>query len=150
MRRLVFALFLVLLPLVGVVGGSPASAVPSCEPYCNGATSRVVNRLEGSGHGPWLATVLDQYGYEARRWAEITRIPGGHGKRHIGVIHVPEGHARGARRALDRFWFAKKGRTFVLPLVTATRTQGGRGAPYGVASRWAARRLGDGWQVNRP
>ena len=97
--------FAVLAPLGG---GPPAAAAPVCEPYCDDTTTRIANRLNGHGHGAWLATVLDQYGYQGRRHAEITRIPAEHGKRFVGVIHVPAGKARQARRALFGWWFVRR------------------------------------------
>lgn len=132
------------------VGPGTAAAAPECEPYCNDATSRTANRIDGRGHGAWLATVLDQYGYEGRRWAEITYVPAGHGKRSIGVIQVPAGKARQARRALDGWWFAQNGRTFVLPLVSRTDTRGGTGVAFKTAARWTERKLGAGWVVRTP
>lgn len=147
-RLALCALALAVLVPLGV--GSPAASAPACEPYCDDTTTRIANRLDGHGHGAWLATVLDQYGYEGRRWAEITRIPEGHGKRFVGVIHVPAGKARAARRALQGWWFAKKGTAFVLPLVTKYDTQGGTGVKHRTATRWAVRRLGKGWRVVAP
>ncbi|UUZ59925.1 hypothetical protein [Nocardioides sp. B-3] len=94
--------------------------------------------------------MLDQYGYEGRRNAEISRIPGGHGKRYVGIIHVPAGNAAAVRRAMGGFWFARKDRAFVLPLVTQYDTQGGTGEAYRTASTWAARQLGKGWEVVAP
>jgi hypothetical protein len=129
---------------------APAAGAPVCEPYCNDTTTRIANRLNGHGHGAWLATVLDQYGYHGRRHAEITRIPAGHGKRFVGVIQVPDGNARKARRALLGWWFAQKRTMFVLPLVTKYDTQGGTGVRFRQASKWAVRRLGAGWVVVKP
>lgn len=154
-NRLRLAVCAVVLALLVPLGGAPAAAAPECEPACNATTTRIANqlvvpRLAGDDHTGWLATVLDQYGYEGRRWAEITRIPGGHGKSHVGVIHVPVGRAAAVRRALGGFWFARKGRAFVLPLVTQYDTRGGVGEPYRTASEWAARRLGAEWGVVAP
>lgn len=141
---------LLVLALLPVAAVPPAGAAASCEPYCDGTTTRIANRLHGHGHGAWWATVLDQYGYHGRRWAEITRIPAGHGKRFVGVIHVPAGNAPAAHRALKGWWFAQRRTAFVLPLVTKYDTQGGVGTRYRTASRWAARMLGRGWRVVAP
>lgn len=154
-NRVRLALCAVVLALLVPLGAAPAVAAPECAPACNATTTRIANRLEaprlaGSEHTGWLATVLDQYGYEGRRWAEITRIPGGHGKVHVGIIHVPAGRASAVRRALGGFWFARKGRAFVLPLVTQYDTRGGTTRPYRTTSKWVARRLGAGWSAVAP
>lgn len=143
------ALALTLLLPLGVGVGS-ASAAPVCEPYCNNVTTRIANQVNGRGHGGWLATVLDQYGYHGRRWAEITLIPKGHGKRYVGVIHVPSGNGQKVHRALKGWWFARKHNKFVLPLVTRYNTQGGSRRKFRKASYFAKRRLGDGWRVVAP
>lgn len=148
--RVRLTLCAVVLALLVPLGGSPAAAAPECAPYCDATTTRIATRLGGPGHDGWLATVLDQYGYEGRRWAEITRIPGGHGKRYVGIIHVPAGNAAAVRRALAGFWFARKGTAFVLPLVTHNDTRGDTARAYRTASKWAARRLGRGWGVVAP
>ena len=91
------------LALALAVGASPSTAAASCAPYCDKVTKKITNHLNGTGHGAWLATVLDDGGYNGRRHAEITRIPSGHGKRYVGVIHVPAGKAKKAHRALMDF-----------------------------------------------
>lgn len=149
-HRVRLSLSAVVLAMLVPLGGGPAAAAPECAPYCDATTTRIANRLHGHGHAGWLATVLEQYGYEGRRWAEITRIPGGHGKRYVGIIHVPVGNSAAVRRALGGFWFARKGTSFVLPLVTQTDTRGGTAKAYRTASKWAARRLGSGWRVVAP
>lgn len=146
--RIVACLVALALSPVGLA--SPAGAAPVCEPYCDDTTTRIANRLDGHGHGGWLATVLDQYGYHGRRWAEITRIPAGHGKRYVGVIHVPAGKGQRVHRALKGWWFAQRRNAFVLPLVTRYNTQGGTNLKHRTATRWAKRRLGSGWKVVSP
>lgn len=94
--------------------------------------------------------MLDQYGYHGRRWAEIDRIPAGHGKGSVGIIHVPAGKGHKAHRALKGWWFAQRRNAFVLPLVTKHNTQGGAGTKYRTTARWAVRKLDDGWRVVRP
>lgn len=135
---------------LAVAAAPPSQAAPRCRPYCDSFTTRVANRIDGRGHGAWLATVLDQYGYDGRRWAEITRIPRGHGTRAVGVIHVPDGRAADARAALDGFYFAQRGTVFVLPLASDTNTSGGTGERFGQAARFAVRKLGEGWNLRTP
>ena len=125
---------------------TPARAA-SCSPYCDATTVRVANRLGGRGHGGWLATTLDDGGYHGRRWAEIDQVSAGHGKRFVGVIHVPPGKAAKVRAALSDVWIAQRGTVFVLPLVTRDDTRGGAGSNYRKTARWAAARLGQGWVV---
>lgn len=149
-NRVALAAFVLAFVLLPLGAASPANAAPVCEPYCDDTTTRIANRLDGRGHGGWLATVLDQYGYEGRRWAEITKIPAGHGKRYVGVIHVPAGNGPAVHRALKGWWFAQRRNAFVLPLVTATDTQGGAGIAYRTTTRWAVRRLGNDWRVVSP
>lgn len=117
LRRLALVCSLVLVLLVPM-GGVTASAAPGCKPYCNDTTSRIAKRIKGKGHDAWLATTLDIGGYHGKRWAEITRIPAGHGKRNIGVIHVPKRKAKKARAALSGVYFAQRGGRFVVPLKT--------------------------------
>jgi hypothetical protein len=138
------------LALLMPLGVGSASAAPVCEPYCNDTTTRIANRIDGRGHGAWLATVLDQYGYHGRRWAEIARIPAGQGKRSVGVIHVPAGKGPKVHRALKGWWFAQRRNKFVLPLVTSTDTRGGSRVKFRTAARYAARKLGKGWRVVAP
>lgn len=126
----------------------PSAASASCAPYCDQVTKKIVRELNGTGHGAWLATVLDGGGYHGRRHAEITRIPRGHGKRYVGVIHVPAGKAKKAHRALADYWFAQRKTRFVLPLTTKYDTSGGAGTKYKRTARWATRRLGAGWKVH--
>lgn len=137
-------------PLLLALSGSPVAAHPSCEPACNDATTRVANRIDGKGHVGWLATTLDINGYEGKRWAEITRIPPGHGKRNIGIIQVPKANTAQARKALKGSWLARKGNLFVLPLVTKYATDGGTGSNFQTAAEWAASKLGTGWKVVAP
>jgi hypothetical protein len=148
--RIPLAAWLLSLALLPLAAAAPAAAAPICEPYCDDTTTRIANRLNGYGHGGWLATVLDQYGYHGRRWAEITRIPAGHGKRFVGVIHVPAGKGPKVHRALKGWWFAQRRNAFVLPLVTKYDTQGGSRVKYRTATRWAVQRLGKGWRGVAP
>lgn len=145
----VAALTAALLPL-GAFAAGPATAAPSCEPYCDDATSRVANTIGGRGHGAWVATTLDIGGYSGPRWAEITKIPAGHGKRDIGIIRVPKGKGAAARRALDGAWLVQQRSLFVLPLRSGTDTDGDVGAKHRKAARYAAKRLGAGWKIRRP
>lgn len=131
-------------------GVSAMRAAVPCAPYCDKTTFRTANRLRGRGHGGWLATTLDSGGYGGRRWAEINRIPAGHGKFHVGIIHVPAGNAFRARSALSGARFAQRGTVFVLPLVTRNYTDGAAGPAYRRTAQWAARRLGAGWVVRAP
>lgn len=138
------AMLALLLPLSAL----PSSAAADCEPYCDKVTRKIARELNGTGHGAWLATVLDDGRYHGRRHAEITRIPKGHGKRYVGVIHVPSGKAKKAHRALMDYWFAQRRTRFVLPLVTKYDTRGGAGAKFKKTARWAKSRLGTGWKVH--
>jgi hypothetical protein len=140
--------YIATLALVGPLGALPGTASAGCAPYCDKVTKKIARELNGNGHGAWLATVLDDGGYQGRRHAEITRIPKGHGKRYVGVIHVPAGKAKRAHRALMDHWFAQRQTEFVLPLVTRYDTRGGAGARYKKTARWAKNRLGIGWKVH--
>ncbi|GAA0977420.1 hypothetical protein ENKNEFLB_02117 [Nocardioides aquaticus] len=133
---------------LAVVG--PAAAAPGCEPYCDDRTTAVANQLDGRGHGAWLATTLEDGGYNGRRRAEITKIPDGHGKRYVGVIHVPAGKPGKVRRALSGSWYAQRRTVFVLPLRTRYDTRGAANAKHREAAQWAARRLGGSWVARRP
>jgi hypothetical protein len=118
-------------------------------PYGDAATDAIADRLDGRDRSPWLATTLDIGGYGGRRHAEIVEIPAGHGKRYVGIIHVPDGKTRKAHDALAGAWFAQKGTKFVVPLRSSTWTDGYPGQRYQRAARWAANRLG-GWRLVAP
>jgi hypothetical protein len=113
-------------------------------------TAQIADRLDGTHRSGWVATVLDRSGYPGKRHAEIVRIPSGHGKRWVGIIHVPTGNAAQALHALLGSWFARSGTRFVLPLVTKADAQGCRNSACRTSSRWAVRRLGAQWVVVAP
>lgn len=137
-------------------GFAPASAdADTTAPYGDAATDSIADRLHGRARGGRLATTLDccgQYDYYGRRHAEIVKIPDGHGKRWVGIIHVPGGRARAVHRVLvDRdAWFAQNGTRFVLPLKNQYDTSGDSTRAHRRAAAWAVKRLGDRWRLVAP
>jgi hypothetical protein len=131
----------------------PGANADGTEPWGDKATGKIANRLDGTHRGGWLATTLG-YGcdvtYNGPRKAEIVRIPAGHGRRWVGIIHVTKPkQARRVHAALVcKAWFARSGGRLVLPLRSSTWTDGGVGATYKEAAIWAKRRLGAGWKVH--
>jgi hypothetical protein len=138
------------LVLAATVLGGGAATADGTKPYGDDVTAHIADRLNGTKRIAWLATTLDIGGYSGRRHAEEAKIPAGHGRRWVGIIHVPSGKAAEAHRALAGVWFAQRGRSFVLPLWSSTNTDGGAGDTFRTASRWAAKRLGTGWIVVAP
>lgn len=119
-------------------------------PYGDRATAHVADVLHATNRGGWVATTRDINGYSGRRHAEEVKIPTGHGKRWVGIIHVPSGKGGAAASALSGTWFARKGTQFVLPLRSSTDTDGCAGDTCKVAAQWAKRRLGAGWILVAP
>jgi hypothetical protein len=148
LRTVLAGLCLTALAVVGLP--AIAARADGTKPYGDNTTAHIADRLRGTHRGGWLATVLDEGGYAGRRHAEEVKIPAGHGRRWVGIIHVPSGNAARARAALAGVWFAQRGTRFVLPLQSSTYTNGGAGDAYRVASKWAVRRLGDGWALVAP
>lgn len=154
MRKHIFTSTIVgvLVPLV--IGlGAPAATADSTRPYGDQATAQVADRLHGKQRGGWLATTLGYGGnvsYQGPRKAEIVKVPAGHGRRWVGIIHVktPERAQRVRASLVCRAWFARSGTRFVLPLRSSTWTDGGGGASYKQAAKWAKRRLGTGWAIH--
>lgn len=139
---------------LAAVVGVGLTALPAhadhTKPYGDDVTGHIANVLHGTHRGAWLATVLDDGGYHGKRHAEEIKIAAGHGRRWVGVIHVPTGNAARARRALKGVWFAELGTRFVLPLRSNTYTNGGTGSTYRTAAKWAAKRLQHGWHTVSP
>jgi hypothetical protein len=131
------------------LGSLPAQADVT-KPYGDNVTGHIANVLHGTHRGGWLATVLDEGGYHGKRHAEEVKIPAGHGRRWVGIIHVPPAKAKRAARALSGVWFARAGARFVLPLRSNDFTNGGTGATYKQSAKWAAKRLGKAWRVVSP
>jgi hypothetical protein len=133
--------------------GSVAHADPSF-PYGDRATAHIADVLKGTHRGGWLATTLD-YGcdvtYGGPRHAEEVKIPPGHGRRWVGIIHVStRSRAKKVRATLEcqGVWFAQgSGGRFVVPLRSNYDTDGGTGLTFKQAATWAKRRLGSGWAV---
>jgi hypothetical protein len=131
------------------VASLPAHA-DGTKPYGDNVTAHTADGLHGTHRGAWLATVLDEGGYHAKRHAEEVKVPAGHGRRWLGVIHVPAGNGNKAARALSGVWFARAGTRFVLPLRSNDYTNGGTGSTYHKAAMWAVKRLDSGWKVVSP
>jgi hypothetical protein len=120
------------------------------KPYGDNVTGHIANVLHGTHRGAWLATVLDEGGYHGKRHAEEVKVAAGHGRRWVGIIHVPPAKAKSAASALSGVWFARAGSRFVLPLRSNDFTNGGTGSTYKASAKWAAHRLGKVWRVVSP
>lgn len=132
------------------VGALFATVSPAAAWGGDRVTRTICDNLNGRQQGGWLATTLDDGGYHGRRKAQLTKTATGHGKRWVGVIHVPVGKAQRAHRALDGVWFAQSRTRFVVPMRTQFWTSGGRGDSYRASARWVARKLGGNWRVVAP
>lgn len=126
---------------------SPARAGDDTEPYGNDVTAKIADTLNGRDRVGWHALTLDIGGYTGKRHAEIVKIRAGHGKRWIGIIHVPNGKAQKARNALGDVWLGQRGTRFVVPLQTKTDTDGCVKTACKTAARWAVKRLGNRWKL---
>ena len=148
--RTVLACLLLTVAVVVVGPSATAAQADGTKPYGDNFTAHIADRLHGTHRIGWLATVLEDGGYTGSRHAEQVKIPAGHGKRWVGIIHVPAGNAAQARAALAGVWFAQRGTKFVLPLQSSTYTNGGTADAYRLTAKWASRRLGDGWVLVAP
>ena len=141
------------LGLAVLVGALAPPAAQAHTGHSDRATHRIADRLNGKHLGDWLATTLSDcdVAYSGPRHAEIVKIPAGHGRRWVGIIHVSTTtRANRVRAALEcqDVWFTQgSGGRFVLPLRDQYYTSGGSGDTYRQTARWAKRRLGDGWVV---
>jgi hypothetical protein len=156
MFRIPKSLSAILLGLAVTVGGfsvAPAAQADASFPYGDRATDHIADELKGTRRVGWLATTLD-YGcaatYTGPRHAEIVRIPAGHGRRWVGIIHVSTtARALEVRATLEcqGVWFAQRGGRFVLPLQSSIYTDGCSGDTFKQTARWAKKRLGTRWVV---
>lgn len=154
MRKHILASMIALLVVALTVGLTMPSAVAdSTAPYGNRVTARVADQLGGSHRIGWFATTLDIGAcgtvYRGPRKAEIVKIPAGHGRRWVGIVHVTGAErVKKVRRTLAcSAWSAQSGGRFVLPLRSSTWTDGGVRTTYRKTAIWAKKRLGAGWVV---
>ena len=147
MRRL-NALAATALAATLLVAGSAAHARPdSTAPYGDKVTGAIADKLDGKHRDGWMATILDYGRYTGPRHAEIMKTSTGHGKRWVGVIHVPAKRVKAARNAFVGQWYAEHGRAFVMPLTSEVDNFGGHTPDYKACAQWAAKTLGKKWKV---
>lgn len=130
-----------------VITAMAAAKANPTAPYGNATTQRIARKLRATNRGGWLAVTLNINGYGGPRKAEIVRIPAGHGKRYVGIIHVKPSKAKKVRRALSDVWVARRGGQFVVPLRSRYVTDGCGSRKCHRTAKWAKKRLGARWKV---